>query len=586
MIKECLEVFSEFAGPQEDRLVIESGIPADGTYVLVGREHEKYEVKDIFDIKNDKKSRKIIGKSNIHYEDICFYDYYSRLLEMNKPVDPKKTIHSNNYLSFFIKKDNLANKKLTEETIEQYYHILEEPELKYKKSKKALELYGECEKQLGPVDLKKLSEIREWIKENIFKLDVDLSGKDYLKIFFEAPKEEYIREGNRYIMPNIYNSNDYNHRFGGEIYGLPNDNLGMNAKKPYLEHKTRGQILPYMISNQEVLKQKRFFDYLLNLSAFGKYNVYMDRERKKITALENGSLPSGTMKNAIFLRIHKDKNEAGIDDYQIIPDYSPKLKTEVDFKNILELDLASKNVSVQKYGLCRSREKMQDVINEVFFNKYLINNYFTPPHELSITDDSLKYNLLLARERLFQWFYICEEYGVFEVLEKVSLNLVKGSIQENHLIKASHQFNLRWSLINSYRGGKEMDIIYQEIKEKLRGKLRAKETGYIESDSEYYFAVGQAVAFLLFKSKANKKMMSFVNPFINGKKDKVIKEKMSALFKKYNYDMEAGDRRVANLFAMIMGYVPEEDVNQDYIIMGFLNNNLIFEKKKEEKQDE
>ena len=54
--------------------------------------------------------------------------------------------------------------------------------------------------------------------------------KDYLKIFFEAPMEQYQRENDRYLVPNIYNSNDYNLEVEGEVYGLPNNNLGMNAK--------------------------------------------------------------------------------------------------------------------------------------------------------------------------------------------------------------------------------------------------------------------------------------------------------------------------------------------------------------------
>ena len=35
------------------------------------------------------------------------YDYYSKLVDMNKPMDTTKTIHSNNYLSVFIKKENI-----------------------------------------------------------------------------------------------------------------------------------------------------------------------------------------------------------------------------------------------------------------------------------------------------------------------------------------------------------------------------------------------------------------------------------------------------------------------------------------------
>ena len=61
-------------------------------------------------------------------------------------------------------------------------------------------------------------------------LDIDMGKKDYLKIFFEAEREEYQREGKRYFIPNIYNSNQYNITVNDETLGLPDNNQGMNAK--------------------------------------------------------------------------------------------------------------------------------------------------------------------------------------------------------------------------------------------------------------------------------------------------------------------------------------------------------------------
>lgn len=52
-----------------------------------------------------------------------------------------KIIHSNNYLSFFVKKENLRpdknnNVKLTEEIIDNYYDALLNPRIKYKSDKR------------------------------------------------------------------------------------------------------------------------------------------------------------------------------------------------------------------------------------------------------------------------------------------------------------------------------------------------------------------------------------------------------------------------------------------------------------------
>lgn len=68
---------------------------------------------------------------------------------MNKIIDSKKIIHSNNYLSLFIKKESLTNGKLTNEIIDNYYEVLSNPDIKYSKSKKAMKIYKTVEEEIG-----------------------------------------------------------------------------------------------------------------------------------------------------------------------------------------------------------------------------------------------------------------------------------------------------------------------------------------------------------------------------------------------------------------------------------------------------
>lgn len=140
---------------------------------------------------------------------------------MNKPID-SKVIHSNNYLSFAVKKESITS-KLTEAIIDNYYDILKNPlEKKYKKSKEASKIYQNFEKEYSPVNIEILEKCRSWIKQHIFSIDklvqIDLGKKDYLKIFFEVfevneednkNRELFIQEDNRYIYPNIYNKSEY-----------------------------------------------------------------------------------------------------------------------------------------------------------------------------------------------------------------------------------------------------------------------------------------------------------------------------------------------------------------------------------------
>ena len=167
MLHDCIEVFEKQLKVSGDKLIIDTYVPADGTYIIVSLIDGKFSIKEFFDIKYNKKLGELEGRANIYFEDICNYDYNSKLIDMNKPIDSKKIIHSNNYLSFFIKKESLSNEKLTQDIIDNYYKILSNPYLKYTKPK-AKEIYKYVEADLEYIDQDLLNKIKEWIKLNIF----------------------------------------------------------------------------------------------------------------------------------------------------------------------------------------------------------------------------------------------------------------------------------------------------------------------------------------------------------------------------------------------------------------------------------
>ena len=65
------------------------------------------------------------------------------------------------------------------------------------------------------------------------------------------------------------------------------------------------------------------------------------------------------------------------------------------------------------------------------------------------------------------------------------------------------------------------------------------------------------------------------------KMDEEIKRRLLQLYKKYNYSIPEGYKRVKNLLAMVEGYVPDGMVDQEMVILGYTCDNVIY--KKEEK---
>lgn len=582
MLKDCLEIFekqlrrTEQESGKQDKLILDTYIPSDGTYVIVNRDNTiKW-----CNVKFNKKTREAEGIPPSIKPLIRHYDYHSQLVSMDKPQDPKKVIHSNNYLSFWIKQESLTNGKLTPETIDRYFDVLADPKKKYTKPQDR-QMYEYIEGQVGAVDQVKLERSRVWIHENIFSLaeqDVELTGKNYLKIYFEDDESLFTREGMRYTVVKIYNKNDYNLKLGEIILGLPNDNMDMNSKKPFKENKNRKISVPYLIDLEEVLLQKKFFDYLMNLASAGKTNVYFDSEKGEVRSYPRDMMMKKDF-TGFFLQIQKSK-EVIIQHQDSIVDYRFHLRRKFRYENVLNSD--DKEELYKEYGTV---PQMQDLIDNVLYSKWLIANYFTPIGDLQL-DGELKRTLARTRDAVFAWLYKDNDTQIGQLLTQACLNMTKASILNNTLRKAQKQFNLWYSFTIYFQGGQQMTQSYMEIKDILREKIGQKETQTIDSDKEYFFAVGQLVNYFISLNKSKEKPHSLANPFFNASKDEIIRVKLRQFFMKYNYQLNYSGRRFNNLYGMIANYEKVDGVIQEAIIAGYLNSNLIYESKKEEEDDE
>lgn len=597
MFKECLDVFLEML-KHEDNLILKGYIPADGSYVIVKNDGT---VKNA-DIKFDKKTRNLNCTDDTLLNDICFYDYHSKLISMNKPIDIKKVIHSNNYLAFAVKKESITT-KLTEAIIDNYYDTLKNPlEKKYKKSKEASKIYQKFEEDHGVVNITLLEKCRSWIKQHIFSIDklvnVDLEKKEYLKIFFEVfetneednkkNKELFIQEDNRYIYPNIYNNNYYNVEVDGKIQGIPDNNMGMNAKKPFLSIKTRKNPASYLLDGDTALLQKQFFEYLMNFATNGKNNIYVDIINNKIEAYsdkEEREKFSG-IEAGYYLRIQKGK-ELEIQVQDSIVNYQDKLLLNFNYQDFFKMNIEKYPEYTKNIGIYTKRTDVGRLINNIFFSKYLLTNYFTDANDISVKDSVLKRIIIMYRNVIFDWIYKGIDNN-FEVVEKqFVLELIKNTLINDYNLRAMTQLNLHWSFEDYFanlekRGGEKMADIATKIRMSVKEKVMSKDKAVIvNNNEEYYYAIGQLMAYFISLSKASKKAQSLINPVLNAQNDTVIKTRLLQLYKKYNYDILTKNSRVKNLYAMILGYKPEGKVNQEMILFGYMDNNVIYTKSEE-----
>lgn len=540
-----------------------------GSYILLkkdGTYEEPIEITKDFD------------KSNSNYRKLCNLDYLSRITDTNKSVDRKKIILSNNYLAFIGKKDKLKEKiknKEIHKIVKNFYKTLENPSEKY--SGKTLELYNKALDKYGKSNLEDLNFVKNWIENNLENvLNEVKDDKNYIKIFLDLDIEEYERESNKYIIPNNFNKNDYNIKINDYIFGLPNDNMSLNAKKPYLEHKTRKNSIPYLISEEEAMLQKKFFDHLYNNLVKGKSNVYIDEDLHFLNNEEN----IDRRFSGYYLKLKKGK-EVEILDFDTIVDYNPHL--EGFFITMpIDIDYKEKKDETLSKGPILELKDLQRYVDKIFFNKFLINNYFAEPKDITLNDNKIKEALLKYRKGFFDWFFKGNNKIVRGFIDNMSLNLIKNSIIKGFYLRAKEQFNLRVAFLEYFKGGDNMADKLKKLSDILEEKINSKETQSFNNDEEYYFGVGQVVSYLISLNRSSKKMHSLINPILNSRNDERLKNEIKKLFIKYNYTIEKHSKRFNNLYAMIEGYVPNKDINQDMLIAGYLHSSLIYKKDKEE----
>lgn len=586
MLQECIDVFkSQLQEPDGETLILDQYVPKDGSYYLITRKADHtFELDEPLEISYDKKKKEIIGAMDERYEFIKFLDYNSKLLEMNKPIDPKKQIHSNNYLTFFVKKDALKDGKVTKEIIEGYYKILEDPTLKYKKGN-ARKIFDKTVELIGELDREFLLEIKEWILNFDFSQLVYADKKDYLKIFFiledkNATKQLYEKEGKRYLLPNIFNSNDFNVEVDGEIWGLPNDNLNMNGKKPFLGHLSRNEKVPCLISQEDALLRSQFFDYLMGLASIEKCNVYVDFERNKIDGYRSGEKPE-SIENGCFLRIQKGK-EVEIHRVEQVVNFNKNLKKTFLYSNYFGLkkeDILAPE-SVETIGDIEAK------INMIFFNGKLTSNYFTDAKDITLYDSVLKQSILTARDRIFTYFHTNQEVKLMGMMESVMWELLHNVLtsEENDFAKKKklrEQLNLRWALLDYWKDEKE-EIGMQTVRQSVREKINTKEDWEFTSKEEYYYAAGQIISYLFSLSKAKSVPASEINPFLNVRSKEQFLERLLRIYQKYNYSFELKNR-FQRTFAKLQQVREEWELDRIWLVAGFADDNLFYEKSKVEK---
>ncbi|MDR2790292.1 MAG: hypothetical protein LBB59_04900 [Campylobacteraceae bacterium] len=563
MIYDILEIFGKKYEKEGEKLILDSYPLKDGLYIKISGENNEVFVKKSKKSKNSKIEHFLFDKNNTNRTDemewFKFRDYCSNMIEVNKTYDaPKKSIHNNNYLTLFMKIEkfletnfdyikeklfdkvadfasfNTENEKLILKNYQNYIH---QPDRKANIEQKAQTL-----KAIFPA-------LQEIAKE--------YPPKEYIRVFFDENEAVYKKERAIYISLKIYNDNKYSKSVEGAVYGLSNYNMGLNVKKPFLEHKTRRLPYPFMIETDIALKIKIFFDWL----AFQDYRTDL---------LEK-----------LFLNKFLDKDKAIISDFDYLPEAETKkhkiatLDKPINVINFLKL--SDKNGLKEDFEI-KELPQLENVINDIFYNGCLINNYYDGVY--SKIDEKLANLIYMTRGAMINYFKKQRKKEFYQVIEKFGTYFTIEHLRRNNIYRAKESLNLKLSLIK-HNGGEIVDI--NTLQNKILGRLKSSDYAAL-SEEEFSYLSGQIVKYLLDKSEQYEKKADLLEPFLRTAGAKRLKENIKATYFKYKHAVLLKRMLFNNAVSLVLAYEADDEslYDTDSFLIGALSDNIFYTSTKNE----
>ncbi|NEW07865.1 hypothetical protein GK047_17840 [Paenibacillus sp. SYP-B3998] len=549
-------------------------------------------------------------------------DYWSSTLDSNKSVDGKKQVHSCHPFALFMKRDvfleeKIGNKYSLSANIDRFLMATQANQIKdnwerllpgKKKHTDALLFFGQSayapalDYLDSPERLQGIERVAAWYADYVGPLVNWVKGlafKNYIKLFFslddpaastpQACERLYGYEYDLYVIPKIYNSNDYNQLVDEQLVGLPSNDMTMNSKKPFMEHTTMCIQAPDRVPLQQALLAKEATEWLA--SSKPKY-------RMNKLGYETGFVPGTNRSNLEgALHIYMDGTYNELHSFENVP-FPTSVSVEVDWMNFLQLRREGKDQSKDDereliyYDPIRHVEVLQKEISSRFFRGRMHQEFLfqTPDVKTKEFTGVMLALFLQSRQGFHDWFTKGTSISLRGQFAKVTLRLIEEQLKFTELSRMyvlADTMNLRLSIDKMFHeGGVSMAGRVLNILSTLREKLAAEEVAECQSDEEFYVLAGQLARYLLSLSEAGNKTGSIYEPFLRSRNSSQLKRQVSDSYMLYKHKIRFEFRKFNTAMSIVMSYeLEQEQIGDMYelLLAGLFAENLFYEKSDKDK---
>lgn len=261
-------------------------------------------------------------------------------------------------------------------------------------------------------------------------------------------------------------------------------------------------------------------------------------------------------------------------DFDYLPTKVTKLDDVIYYKNHVNA-FEDKKLLLDKN--IESLEQLEVVVDEVFYNKQLIYNYYAEVYKK--LDKGLSNLIYLTREGMHNYFKKSDERAFYKLVQTHATAFVLEHLRKNRNLNAKKALNLKLSLL-AHKGHKIMNI--KNMQEQMHKRLQTNEYTDL-TEQEFFYLSGQVVKYLLNQSEKHEKKADMLEPFLRANNAQKLKKDIEQSYFKYKHALSLNAKTFNNALSMLMAFEHKTKLaaHMDDFLIGTLSNNIFYMKKEE-----
>lgn len=528
--------------------------------------------------------------------DFALREYFSGFITLNKTLDSLKKIHSTSPYVLWFKPESIDK---IAGSFDEYFKncILSE--------------------NASEEDIKEFDNIKSFTKNklvDLLKEDPKLLAtdkKNYIKIYFNTDINKLKRSNEQYLSSRLFLKDDFNIKDGDLLYGLSGFLNGANVKKIFMQHQSTkfkvnnriSQKLSYNLYLFEKLLKSKKLPYIIP--------IFVDKEELNGDFVRVfGKDTKQSFREVIrqLFELHKEDisnyylinwaNRGGIviNDVDYVSSFRYHLK-DISVKNVM--GIKNKDGELLRDEFIDNIFNFElSIVHRIFNNALIVKTkketvlfkYFDEIDPNYTTQVNYQ-NILKYRKNFYDYIYKSKEDAIdgrifYHIIVTNILSDIKQQDDKSYSVK--EKLNILFSLNElfdkqnnnfKFNGDKNMASLIPEFQNNLR-KLFMETDYHLTSDSEFAFAAGQLIYYVLSKSQTSSKTHSLLEPFISKNDPQLFKLTIARGIEQYKHAFEFGRPRFEKLTSEVLGYDCKTKIKEllPVLLAGYFSQSLIYEK--------